>query len=186
MWSCVRDERPWPGPARPGACYRFTADAKGWHPTDHLKGFKGWMHADGHAGFNGVYRSEGVSAVACLALARRIAELCGVGKQAPRQPPDTRAMKRKAPGRRNFLTFGSKGGGTSAAVACTLIETAKPNGVDSHASLTDVLGRIADHRTPRIDGLRPRHHATERATGLPPIRQRGRSGRSRRGGQRRD
>ena len=49
--------------------------------------------------------------------------------------------------------FGSKGGGKSAAIAHTLIETAKLNGVDPQAWLTDVLGRIADHRINRIDEL---------------------------------
>ena len=51
--------------------------------------------------------------------------------------------------------FGSKGGGKSAAIAHTLIETAKLNGVDPQAWLTDVLGRIADHRINRIDELLP-------------------------------
>ena len=37
-------------------------------------------------------------------------------------------------------------GGKSAAVAYTLIETAKLNGVDPQAWLTDVLGCIADHK----------------------------------------
>jgi len=37
----------------------------------------------------------------------------------------------------------------------TLIETAKLNGVDPQAWLTDVLGRIADHKINRIDELLP-------------------------------
>ena len=40
-------------------------------------------------------------------------------------------------------------------IAFTLIETAKLNGVDPQAWLTDVLGRIADHKITRIDGERP-------------------------------
>ena len=39
------------------------------------------------------------------------------------------------------------------AVAYTLIETAKMNGVDPQAWLTDVLTRIADHKITRIDEL---------------------------------
>jgi hypothetical protein len=30
IWAYVRDERPWDGPAPPGACYQFTIDRKGW------------------------------------------------------------------------------------------------------------------------------------------------------------
>ena len=54
-------------------------------------------------------------------------------------------------GRKNFLFVGSEGGGRSAAIAYTLIETAKLNGINPQAWLTDVLGRIADHKiTPAL------------------------------------
>ncbi len=45
--------------------------------------------------------------------------------------------------------------------AYTLIETAKLNGVDPQAWLTDVLGRIADHKIDRIDGLLPWRYAQQ-------------------------
>ena len=248
MWTYVRDERPWLGPAPPAAWYRFTVDRKGAHPADHLKGFKGWMHADGYAGFNELYRSGGISEVACLAhvrrkftdifqadgspiadpeAIRRIAELYSIEKQVRGRLPDERvrlrqadaapvfddleawlhaqlpkisgkselakairyaltrmkrlrpylehgvleadnnsaerAMKPIALGRKNFLFVGSKGGGKSAAIAYTLIETAKLNGVDPQAWLTDVLGRIADHKNPRIDELLPWRYAAAAA-----------------------
>jgi transposase len=38
-------------------------------------------------------------------------------------------------------------------IAYALIETAKFNGVDPHAWLTDVLSRIADHNINRLDEL---------------------------------
>ena len=41
----------------------------------------------------------------------------------------------------------------------TLIETAKLNGVDPQAWLTDVLGRIADHKITRIEELLPWRYA---------------------------
>jgi hypothetical protein len=47
----------------------------------------------------------------------------------------------------------TEGGGRAAAIACTLIETAKLNGINPRAWLTDVLGRIADHKITRIDEL---------------------------------
>jgi hypothetical protein len=66
-----------------------------------------------------------------------------------------RAMKPIAIGRKNYLFVGSEGGGKSAAIAYTLIETAKLNGVDPQAWLTDVLGRIADHKITKLDELLP-------------------------------
>lgn len=56
-----------------------------------------------------------------------------------------RSMRPIALGRKNYLFMGSEGGGKAAAIAYTLIETAKLNGVDPQAWLTDILGRIADH-----------------------------------------
>ena len=41
----------------------------------------------------------------------------------------------------------------------TLIETAKLNGIDPQAWLTDVLDRIADHKITRIDELLPWRYA---------------------------
>ena len=71
-----------------------------------------------------------------------------------------RALKSVALGRKNYLFVGSEGGGRSAAIAYTLIETAKLNAVDPHAWLTDILSRIADHKINRIDQLLPWHWAT--------------------------
>ncbi len=62
-----------------------------------------------------------------------------------------RSMRPIALGRKNYLFMGSERGGKSAAIAYTLIETAKLNGVDPQAWLTDVLARIADHKNNRID-----------------------------------
>jgi len=70
-----------------------------------------------------------------------------------------RAMRGIAVGRKNWLFAGSEGGGRSAAIAYTLIETAKLNAVDPQARLTDVLGRIADHKIIRIDELLPWRYA---------------------------
>ena len=74
-----------------------------------------------------------------------------------------RALKPVALGRKNFLFVGSAGGGRSAAIAYTLIESAKLNGVNPQAWLTDVLGRIADHKITRIDELLPWRYAAAAA-----------------------
>ena len=70
-----------------------------------------------------------------------------------------RSMRPIALGRKNYLFMGSERGGKSAAIAYTLIETAKLNGVDPQAWLTDTLARIADHKINRIDELLPWHYA---------------------------
>jgi len=51
----------------------------------------------------------------------------------------------------------------SNAIAYTLIETAKLNGVDPQGWLTDTLGRIADHKINRIDELLPWRYAASAA-----------------------
>jgi len=66
-----------------------------------------------------------------------------------------RGMRSIALGRKNWLFAASERGGKSAAIAYTLIETAKLYGVDPQARLTDVLGRIAGHKVNRIDELLP-------------------------------
>ena len=58
-------------------------------------------------------------------------------------------------GRKNYLFMGSEGGGKAAAIAYTLIETARMNGVNPEAWLTSVLTHIADHKINRIDELTP-------------------------------
>ncbi len=64
-------------------------------------------------------------------------------------------MRAIAAGRKNYLFMGYEAGGKSAAIAYSLIETAKLNGVEPQAWLTDVLSRIADHKINRIDELLP-------------------------------
>ena len=66
-----------------------------------------------------------------------------------------RAMRAVALGRKNYLFVGSQTGGKSAAIAYTLIETAKLNAVDPQAWLADTLARIPDHKINRIDDLLP-------------------------------
>jgi transposase len=74
-----------------------------------------------------------------------------------------RSMRAIAVGRKNYLFMGSEGGGKAAAIAYTLIETAKLNGVDPQAWLTDTLARVADHKINRIDELLPWYYAKVRA-----------------------
>ena len=83
------------------------------------------------------------------ALAR--SRLSGIGQQHRRA---IHAAHR--PGQKELSLHGvSEGGGKSAAIAFTLIETAKLNGVDPQAWLTDVLDRIAEHKITKLDELMP-------------------------------
>jgi len=68
-----------------------------------------------------------------------------------------RALRGVALGRRNWLFAGSDRGGERAAAIYSLIATAKLNGVNPQAWLTDVLRRIADHPASRLDELLPWH-----------------------------
>jgi transposase len=68
-----------------------------------------------------------------------------------------RAMRLVALSRKNWLFAGSERGGQAAAVAFSLIETARLNGVEPWAYLKDVLERIDGHRVDRLHELLPMH-----------------------------
>lgn len=74
-----------------------------------------------------------------------------------------RAVKPVAIGRKNWMFAGSEGGGKAMAIAFTLIETAKLNGVDPQAWLSWVLEHIADHKINRLDELMPWCYAEQSA-----------------------
>jgi transposase len=76
IWTYVRDDRPWGGPAPPGAIYYFSPDRKGEHPQRHLKDFRGILQADAYTGFKELYRPDAdgnvrVREAACWAHLRR-------------------------------------------------------------------------------------------------------------------
>ena len=66
-----------------------------------------------------------------------------------------RGMRAIALGRKNYLFVGSEAGGRAAAIAYTLIETAKLNAVDPHAWLADTLTKIPDYKITKVDELLP-------------------------------
>ncbi len=70
--------------------------------------------------------------------------------------PVERAIRPVALGRKNHLFAGSDGGGARWAIVCTLVETAKLNGVEPYAYLDDVLRRMVNgHPVNRLDELLP-------------------------------
>ena len=77
------------------------------------------------------------------------------GRLEPDNNTAERAMRPIALGRKNYLFMGSLAGGKAAAIAYTLIETAKMNDVDPQTWLTNVIDTIADHPASQIDDLMP-------------------------------
>lgn len=70
--------------------------------------------------------------------------------------PVERAIRPIALGRKNHLFAGSDGGGVRWATVCSLVATAKLNGVEPFAYLKDVLERMTNgHPMSRLDDLLP-------------------------------
>jgi len=55
LWTYVRDDRPFAGPAPPAALFFYSPDRSGEHPKRHLAGYSGILQADAYAGFNDLY-----------------------------------------------------------------------------------------------------------------------------------
>lgn len=66
-----------------------------------------------------------------------------------------RALRPVAVGRRNYLFAGSPRGGEAAAIAYSLIETAKLNQIEPFAYLKDLLTRLPSHPVNRLAELLP-------------------------------
>lgn len=71
-----------------------------------------------------------------------------------------RAMRAVDIGRKNYLLVGLQTDDKPDAIAYTLIETAKLNGIDPQAPLADTLARIPDYKINRVDDLLPPKTAT--------------------------
>jgi transposase len=55
LWTYVRDDRPFGGPAPPAAIFYYPRDRRGEHPQRHLGGYRGILQADAYGGFNDLY-----------------------------------------------------------------------------------------------------------------------------------
>jgi transposase len=75
LWTYVRDDRPFGGPAPPAAVFFYSPDREGSHPQAHLAGYQGILQADAYAGYNALYdpgrRPGPVTEAACWAHSRR-------------------------------------------------------------------------------------------------------------------
>ena len=75
LWTYVRDDRPFNGPAPPGAVFHYSHDRGGEHPQGHLAGYTGILQADAYGGYGKLYepaRAPGpILEAACWAHARQ-------------------------------------------------------------------------------------------------------------------
>jgi transposase len=75
LWTYVRDDKPFAGPAPPAAVFFYSRDRTAEHPEHHLAGYAGILQADAYAGFNRLYdadRKPGpITEASCWAHGRR-------------------------------------------------------------------------------------------------------------------
>jgi len=90
LWTYVRDDRPFGGPAPPSAVFHTSRDRGGEHPQSHLAGCSGILQADTYGGYGRLYepgRTPGpILEAACWAHARRkffvLADVAGSARRA--------------------------------------------------------------------------------------------------------
>jgi len=75
IWVYVRDDKPFGGPAPPGAVFYYSRDRAGKHPRAHLANYTGIFQADAYEGYGKLYeggRAPGpILEAACWVHARR-------------------------------------------------------------------------------------------------------------------
>jgi transposase len=75
LWTYVRDDKPFAGPAPPAAVFFYSPDRTGEHPERHLAGYAGILQADAYAGFNRLYAADRrpgpITEASCWAHGRR-------------------------------------------------------------------------------------------------------------------
>jgi transposase len=75
LWTYVRDDRPFGGPAEPAAIFFYSRDRGGEHPCRHLAGYSGILQADAYAGYNDLYdparKPAPITEAACWSHGRR-------------------------------------------------------------------------------------------------------------------
>jgi len=75
LWTYVRDDKPFAGPAPPAAVFFYSRDRTAEHPERHLTGYAGILQADAYAGFNRLYDADRkggpITQASCWAHSRR-------------------------------------------------------------------------------------------------------------------
>ena len=57
IWVYVRDDKPFGGPAPPGAVFYYSRDRAGAHPQAHLATYSGILQADAYSGYGKLYEA---------------------------------------------------------------------------------------------------------------------------------
>jgi transposase len=120
LWTYVRDDRPFAGPAPPASVFFYSPDRAAEHPRRHLASYSGILQADAYAGFSHLYHAQRkpapiteaacwvhgrrnffeLAAVAKAPLAveavRRIDAMFDVEREINGKPPDQRLAVRRA------------------------------------------------------------------------------------------
>jgi transposase len=75
LWTYVRDDKPFAGPAQPAAVFFYSRDRAGEHPERQLLDYAGILQADAYAGFNRLYQADRkpgpITEASCWAHGRR-------------------------------------------------------------------------------------------------------------------
>jgi transposase len=75
LWTYVRDDKPFAGPAPPAAVFFYSRDRTAEHPEGHLARYAGILQADAYAGFNRLYAADRrpgpITQASCWAHSRR-------------------------------------------------------------------------------------------------------------------
>ncbi len=118
-----------------------------------MRGFKAWLDAvrPTVAGNSGTANAIDYTLRRWAALTRYLDD----GRFPIDNNPIENAIRPIALGRKNWLFAGSETAGRRAAAIMSLLATAKANGRDPHAWLTDVLTRLPTTRDRDIEGMLP-------------------------------
>jgi transposase len=90
LWVYARDDRPFDGPAPPGAVFHYSRDRGAEHPQSHLADYAGVLQADAYSGYGKLYAPDRMPGLimeaACWAHARRkffvLADVAGNARRA--------------------------------------------------------------------------------------------------------
>ena len=104
LWTYVRDDRPFGGPAPPAAIFHYSRDRCSEHPLAHLDGYHGIIQADAYAGYNALLRPgagrEPLSRALCWSHARRpffqLVDVAALARRAKNKPIVISPLAREA------------------------------------------------------------------------------------------
>ncbi|WP_458098378.1 IS66 family transposase [Roseomonas sp. WA12] len=143
LWTYVRDDRPFAGPAPPAALFHFSRDHTAEHPRRHLASYSGILQADAYAGFGELYRPDRklgpIAEAACWAhFRRKVFDLA----EAARAPLAAEAVRRID---RVFDAERTVNGCSAANRLLHRQGVVAPLVADLHAWMLETRGRLSRH-----------------------------------------